>query len=151
MTGVQTCALPIFKTSGFAPWRLTLEVTEQVLLSDTAHAAAVLRELAGQGIRIALDDFGAGFCNFRYLKLLPLHYLKLDRAMIDGVAGDSRDLAVLRASIAMAGALDLKVIAEGVESETQRALIAAEGCASYQGFLMAQPMSAAQFLDLART
>ena len=71
--------------------------------------------------------------------------------MIDGVAGDSRDLAVLRAIIAMAGALDLKVIAEGVESEAQRALIAAEGCASYQGFLMAQPMSAAAFLDLART
>ena len=140
----------LIKASGFAPWRLTLEVTEQVLLSDTAHAAAVLRELAGQGVRIALDDFGAGFCNFRYLKLLPLHYLKLDRAMIDGVAGDSRDLAVLRAIIAMAGALDLKVIAEGVESEAQRALIAAEGCASYQGFLMAQPMSAAQFLDLAR-
>ena len=141
----------LIKTSGFAPWRLTLEVTEQVLLSDTPHAAQVLRELAGQGIRIALDDFGAGFCNFRYLKLLPLHYLKLDRSMIDGVAGDSRDLAVLRAIIAMAGALDLKVIAEGVESEAQRALIAAEGCASYQGFLMAQPMSAAAFLNLART
>lgn len=140
----------LITANGFAPWRLTLEVTEQVLLSDTAHAAAVLRELAGQGIRIALDDFGAGFCNFRYLKLLPLHYLKLDRSMIDGVAGDPRDLAVLRAIIAMAGALDLKVIAEGVESEAQRALIAAEGCAWYQGFLMAQPMSAAQFLDLAR-
>ena len=91
----------LIKTSGFAPWRLTLEVTEQVLLSDTPHAAQVLRELAGQGIRIALDDFGAGFCNFRYLKLLPLHYLKLDRSMIDGVAGDSRDLAVLRAIIAI--------------------------------------------------
>ena len=141
----------LIKASGFAPWRLTIEVTEQVLLSDTPHAAQVLRELAGQGIRIALDDFGAGFCNFRYLKLLPLHYLKLDRAMIDGVAGDPRDLAVLRAIIAMAGALDLKVIAEGVESEAQRALIAAEGCASYQGFLMAQPMSAAAFLNLART
>ncbi len=140
----------LIKASGFAPWRLTLEVTEQVLLSDTAHAAAVLRELAGRGVRIALDDFGAGFCNFRYLKLLPLHYLKLDRAMIEGVAGDSRDLAVLRAIIAMAGALDLKVIAEGVESEAQRALIAAEGCASYQGFLMAQPMSAAAFLELAQ-
>ena len=141
----------LIKASGFATWRLTLEVTEQVLLSDTAHAAAVLRELAGQGIRIALDDFGAGFCNFRYLKLLPLHYLKLDRAMIDGVEGDPRDLAVLRAIIAMAGALDLKVIAEGVESEAQRALIAAEGCTAYQGFLRAHPMSAAQFLDLARS
>jgi EAL domain-containing protein (putative c-di-GMP-specific phosphodiesterase class I)/GGDEF domain-containing protein len=136
--------------AGFAPWRLTLEVTEQVLLSDTAQAASTLSTLAAQGIRIALDDFGAGFCNFRYLKLLPLHYLKLDRAMIEGVSGDARDLAVLRAIIAMAGALDLKVIAEGVESEAQRLLVAAEGCASYQGFLRAQPMSAAEFAELAR-
>jgi EAL domain-containing protein (putative c-di-GMP-specific phosphodiesterase class I) len=136
--------------SGFAPWRLTLEVTEQVLLGDAAQAAEVLGALAGHGIRIALDDFGAGFCNFRYLKLLPLHYLKLDRSMIDGVTGDARDLAVLRAIIAMAGALDLKVIAEGVESEGQRLLAVSEGCTYYQGFLRAQPISAGDFLELAR-
>ena len=140
----------LIKQTGFAPWRLTLEVTEQVLLGDAAQAAATLSALAAQGIRIALDDFGAGFCNFRYLKLLPLHYLKLDRAMIDGVTGDARDLAVLRAIIAMAGALGLKVIAEGVETEAQRLLVAAEGCASYQGFLRAQPMSATDFSELAR-
>jgi len=138
----RACAMPA--------WRLTLEVTEQVLLSDVSQAAQILAALAGKGMRIALDDFGAGFCNFRYLKLLPLHYLKLDRSMIDGVAGDPRDVAVLRAILAMAGALDLKVIAEGVESESQRALAAAEGCHAYQGFLRAQPMSADAFLDLAR-
>ena len=75
-------------------------------------------------MRIALDDFGAGFCNFRYLKLLPLHYLKLDRSMIEGIADDPRDLAVLRAIVAMAKALDLEVIAEGIESEAQRAIAA---------------------------
>ena len=137
------------ESTGFPPWRLTLEVTEQVLLADAAHAAQVLGRLTARGMRIALDDFGAGFCNFRYLKLLPLHYLKLDRSMIDGIAGDLRDLAVLRAIIAMAGALDLKVIAEGVESEAQRALVAVEGCASYQGFLRAQPLSAEDFIALA--
>ena len=125
-------------------------MTEQVLLTDVAHAAHALGALAAQGIRIALDDFGAGFCNFRYLKLLPLHYLKLDRSMIDGTAGDPRDLAVLRGIIAMAGALDLQVIAEGVETEAQRLLVAGEGCAAYQGFLRAQPMSADDFLALAR-
>lgn len=140
----------LIKQTGFAPWRLTLEVTEQVLLGDATQAAATLANLAAQGIRIALDDFGAGFCNFRYLKLLPLHYLKLDRAMIDGVTGDARDLAVLRAIIAMARALDLKVIAEGIETEAQRLLVAAEGCATWQGFLRAQPMSAADFRELAR-
>ena len=135
--------------SRFPAWRLTLEVTEQVLLAEVHNAAQALGELAAGGMRIALDDFGAGFCNFRYLKLLPLHYLKLDRSMIDG-AGDARDVAVLRAIVAMAGALDLQVIAEGVETEAQRALVAAEGCAVWQGFLGAQPLAAADFLDLAR-
>ena len=122
-------------------------MTEQVLLADVSHAALALERLTAQGMRTALDDFGAGFCNFRYLKLLPLHYLKLDRSMIEG-ADDPRDLAVLRAILAMAGALDLAVIAEGVESEAQRVLAETEGCAFYQGFLRAQPMSAAEFLVL---
>jgi predicted signal transduction protein with EAL and GGDEF domain len=143
--------LALVQDAGFASWRLTLEVTEQVLLGDVKHAAQSLGQLAGQGMRIALDDFGAGYCNFRYLKQLPLHYLKLDRSMIEGVAGSARDLAVLRAIVAMAGALDLKVIAEGVESEAQRALVSSEGCAFYQGFLRAQPMGAAEFLELARS
>ncbi|MBS0481149.1 MAG: EAL domain-containing protein [Proteobacteria bacterium] len=136
---------------GFPLWRLTVEVTEQVLLSDVSHAANVLGALAAKGARVALDDFGAGFCNFRYLKLLPLQLLKLDRSMIDGVVSDARDLAVLRAIMAMAGALELKVVAEGIESEAQRGLVAAEGCAVYQGFLRAQPMSAQEFLRFATT
>lgn len=136
--------------SGFPAERLTLEVTEQVLLADVAQAALALESLTARGMRIALDDFGAGFCNFRYLKLLPLHYLKLDRSMIEG-AGDPRDLAVLRAIVAMAGALDLAVIAEGVETEAQRRLAAGEGCAFYQGFLRAQPLGATQFRQLAAT
>jgi predicted signal transduction protein with EAL and GGDEF domain len=142
--------LAIVRESGFAPERVTLEVTEQALLHDIHLAAETLRELSANGIRIALDDFGAGFCNFRYLKILPLHYLKLDRSMVEGIATDARDLAVLRAIVAMAGALDLAVIAEGIESEAQRDRIAAEGCAFYQGFLRARPMAAAAFLALAQ-
>jgi EAL domain-containing protein (putative c-di-GMP-specific phosphodiesterase class I) len=92
----------LVRESGFAAERLTLEVTEQVLLSDVRGAARTLGRLASEGIRVALDDFGAGFCNFRYLKLLPLDYLKLDRSMVDGIADDPRDLAVLRAIVAMA-------------------------------------------------
>jgi diguanylate cyclase len=141
--------MAIVRDSGFAPQRLTLEVTEQTLLSDVHSAARTLRQLSAQGLKVALDDFGAGFCNFRYLKLLPLDYLKLDRSMVDGIADDERDIAVLRAIVAMAGALGLEVIAEGVESEDQRARIAEEGCAFYQGFLRAQPMGAAEFLTLA--
>ena len=131
--------------AGFSPDRLTLEITEQALVSDLDRSAVSLRKLRDIGIRIALDDFGAGFCNFRYLKLLPLHYLKLDRIMVDDVLDDPRDLAVFRGILAMAKALDLKVIAEGIENEDQRALIAREGCDYYQGFLRAQPMSADAF------
>ncbi|WP_121118154.1 bifunctional diguanylate cyclase/phosphodiesterase [Croceibacterium ferulae] len=134
---------------GFPPARLTLEITEQSLVSDLEASATQLRELARSGVRIALDDFGAGFCNFLYLKLLPIHYLKLDRSMVEGIVDDARDLAVLRGIVAMARALDLVVVAEGIETEAQRAAVAAEGCAIWQGFLGAPPLTGADLAALA--
>jgi EAL domain-containing protein (putative c-di-GMP-specific phosphodiesterase class I)/GGDEF domain-containing protein len=143
--------LAVLNVSGFPPQRLTLEVTEQALLADIQIAARTLTRLSEAGIRIALDDFGAGFCNFRYLKLLPLDYLKLDRSMVDGIISDARDLAVFRAIVAMAHALGLAVIVEGIETEAQRELIAEEGANFYQGFLRAKPMSGADFAALTLT
>lgn len=137
------------RDSGFALSRLTIEITEQALIGDMSLAQAALNHLAEQGVRIALDDFGAGFCNFRYLKLLPLSLIKLDRSMIDGILDDPRDLSVFRGIVAMARALDLKVVVEGVENEEQRVLIAAEGCDSFQGFLRSPPGTQAEFLTLA--
>jgi diguanylate cyclase len=135
--------------AGFPPERLTLEITEQVLLADLDRSADRLRQLADLGVRIALDDFGAGFCNFSYLKRLPLHYLKLDRSMVEGIVENPRDLAVLRGILSMAVALELEVIAEGVEWEGQREVVAREGCVSWQGFLGARPMTALEFANLA--
>jgi len=135
----------------FPPERLTLEITEQVLVADLDRSAERLRQLADLGMRIALDDFGAGFCNFGYLKRLPLHYLKLDRSMVEGVDESPRDLAVLRGIISMAVALELDVVAEGVEREGQRATIEREGCIAWQGFLGARPMSAKEFVSLTVT
>jgi predicted signal transduction protein with EAL and GGDEF domain len=135
--------------AGFAPDRLTLEITEQSLVPDLERSSGQLEQLTEIGIRIALDDFGAGFCNFRYLKCLPLHALKLDRSMVEGIVESERDLAVLRGILAMARALDLAVIAEGVESEEQRAAISREGCAAWQGFLGAPPLGAEEFARLA--
>lgn len=132
----------------FAPERLTLEITEQALLCELDNSAGQLEQLAALGVRIALDDFGAGFCNFHYLKRLPLHLLKLDRSMIHGIAEDERDLAVLRGILAMARALRLRVVAEGVETEEQRAAIAREGCEKWQGFLGGAPMTAEAFAAL---
>lgn len=141
--------LKLAQEAGFPPDRLTVEITEHVLLADLEQAARAFDRLKAAGVRIALDDFGAGFCNFRYLKILPLDYLKLDRAMVDGVASDARDLAVLRGILAMANSLELQVIAEGIETEEQRAIIADEGCRFYQGFLKAAPMRAGEFAELA--
>ena len=121
-----------------------------MLLGDLERSAKVLDELKRAGIGIALDDFGGGFCNFRYLKLLPLDTLKLDRSMIEGIERDDRDRAVLRAIVALARALDLSVVAEGIETAEQRAIAAAEGCATYQGFLRSKPLAAEDFVELAR-
>lgn len=140
--------LALLGASGFPATRLTLEITEQVLLADLDHAREQLEQLTARDIRIALDDFGAGFCNFGYLKRLPLHYLKLDRSMVEDVAKDPRDLAVLRGIVALADALGLAVIAEGIESETQRRICAEEGVALYQGFLRARPMPGPSFASL---
>ncbi|HET9629221.1 MAG TPA: GGDEF domain-containing phosphodiesterase [Novosphingobium sp.] len=135
--------------SRFPAERLTLEVTEEALIADIAGAAETLGQLTASGVRLALDDFGAGFCNFRYLKLLPLHYLKLDRSLMDGIAEDGRDRAVLRGLVAMARALDLEVVAEGIEDEAQERAAMAEGCATMQGFLRGRPMSAKAFQAMA--
>lgn len=137
------------REAGFAPERLTIEITEQALVRDIDLGAAQLESLSARGVRIALDDFGAGFCNFRYLKCLPLDALKLDRSMIEGVTEDDRDLAVLRGIMAMAKALDLSVTAEGIETEAQREVVSREGCAVWQGFLGAEPMGADEFGTLA--
>ena len=134
-----------------APQRLMLEITEDLLLRNLGQAASALKALRGLGFRTALDDFGAGFCNFRYLRELPLDALKLDKAMVEGVPADATALAVLRAIVALAKALGLAVYAEGIEDEIQRAAITAEGCDVWQGFLRAQPMPSESVLALART
>ena len=141
--------MALVEASGIAPGRLTIEITEQVLLGDLERCAETLEKLKARGIRIALDDFGGGFCNFRYLKLLPLDTLKLDRSMIDGIEHDARDLAVLRAIVALASALGLSLVAEGIETEAQRAIVEREGCTLYQGFLRSPPMPSPAFGKIA--
>ena len=137
--------------SEIAPQRLMLEITEDLLVRNIEQASAALKALRGLGFRTALDDFGAGFWNFRYLRELPLDAIKLDKIMVDGIPGDTKALAVLRAIMALAKALDLSIYAEGIENDVQRATIKAEGCDYWQGFLRAQPMKSEEVLALSRT
>lgn len=138
-------------SSSIEPARLMLEITEDLLLRNLEQASDALGGLRALGFRTALDDFGAGFCNFRYLRELPLDALKLDRAMLAGVPGDSTALAVLRAIMTLGKALELDIYAEGVESEIQRAAVISEGCDYWQGFLRAEPVRSEEVLRLSRT
>lgn len=135
--------------TGFPARRLTLEITERTLISDFEDCALALDELSEDGVSVALDDFGTGFSNFRALKALPLDALKLDRSLVKDLARDRRDRAIVAAMIAMARALDMYVIAEGVETEAQLAVLREEGCEFFQGFLRAGPVSAADMAALA--
>lgn len=129
--------LEFVSNSGFRASCLTVEITENALITDLEAAGKQFERLRGKGVRIALDDFGTGYSSLSYLSALPLDYLKLDKRLTEDLHGSERDRIVVRAVIAMAKALGLEVIAEGIESEAQRLLIAREGCDYWQGFLKA--------------
>jgi EAL domain-containing protein (putative c-di-GMP-specific phosphodiesterase class I) len=133
--------------AGIQPGRVTLEITESALLSDSDAIGDRLARLRSAGVRIAVDDFGTGYASLAYLTSLPLDILKIDRGLIADIVGGARDRIVVKAMIALARELDLKVIVEGVESTAQLALLADWGCDLYQGFLGAGPLDE---IELAR-
>ena len=126
--------------TGFDPGRLTVEVTESGLIEDLGAAGNLLARLREGGLRVAIDDFGTGYSSLAYLKALPLDYLKIDKRLVEDISGSPRDQVVVRSVIDMARSLGLEVIAEGVETEEQLALLAREGCTLYQGFLCSPPV-----------
>jgi diguanylate cyclase len=143
--GYSDRLLTALSDSGFDAKRLTLELTEESLVRDIELASAQLEQLRAKGVRIAVDDFGTGYSSLAYLKALPLDYLKLDKGMTPDISGTGKDRIVLRAIIAMGKALELRIIAEGVESESELEMLRAEGCDYFQGFLRSRPLSADEF------
>ncbi len=135
----------ILKDHQFDPNRLTLELTEESLVRDIGLAGAELEKLRAMGIRIAVDDFGTGYSSLSYLKTLPVDYLKLDKGMTPDIAGAGKDRIILRAIIAMAKALELEIIAEGVERDEELQMLRAEGCDYFQGFLQSPPLTPDEF------
>jgi len=126
---------------------LELELTESSIMQDSATTIAAMEKLKAVGVVLALDDFGTGYSSLSQLKGLPLDNLKLDQSFVRGLPDDSDDLAICTAVIAMGRALGLKVIAEGVESTEQLAVLRALGCNIGQGYLFARPLPAPQFMD----
>jgi len=137
--------MQVLTEADFAISRLTLELTEESLVRDIDTASKQLEELREKGISIALDDFGTGYSSLAYLKTLPLDFLKLDKGMTPDITGDGKERIVLRAIIAMAQALGLKIIAEGVETQEELEMLRAEECDYCQGFLMSVPLSPDDF------
>lgn len=142
--------LQLLDDARFPPDRLTLELTEESLVRDLQLAAGQLELLRVKGVRIAVDDFGTGYSSLAYLKALPLDYLKIDKDMTPDIAGNGKDRIILRAIIAMAKALGLLIIAEGVEKPEELEMLRAEGCDFFQGYLRAPPLTAKDFEAMAR-
>ena len=133
------------RDTGLSAQRLHLELTETAVISDEAHASALLAKLHRTGVKVWLDDFGTGFSGLSHLRRVPVDGVKIDRSFIADMQRDPDDLALTTAIIAMAHSLGITVVAEGVEKEAQFDILRARGCDLAQGYWMGYPMSAAEF------
>lgn len=133
---VMTCV----KRAGIRPDRLKLELTESLLADNIDAAIAKMRNLKDMGVRLSVDDFGIGYSSLSYLKRLPIDELKIDRGFVRDILTDSNDAAIAATIIGLCRNLGLEVIAEGVETEEQRAFLERQGCTRYQGYLFCRPL-----------
>jgi EAL domain-containing protein (putative c-di-GMP-specific phosphodiesterase class I) len=136
------------KKAGVDPDRLTLELTEQAMLSDPTGAAAQLAQIRALGSAIAIDDFGTGYSSLSLLARLPIDYLKIDSGFTRSLDGSDRDRIVVRAIVDLARALGLLVVAEGIENEAQLERLRELGVATWQGFLKSGPVPGDELLAL---
>ncbi len=139
------------KVSGARPELLELELTEGMLLEDVEDTIRKMVQLKALGVSFSLDDFGTGYSSLSYLKRLPLDKLKIDQGFVREVVTSSNDAAIARSIIALGNSLGLQVIAEGVETEAQRAFLAENGCSFWQGYLFSRPLPVADFERWARS
>jgi diguanylate cyclase (GGDEF)-like protein len=127
---------------GLKASRICLEITESALMEDPTLALAHLDQLAALGLKLSIDDYGVGQASLAYLKTLPVHELKIDRAFVDGVADSPRNAAIVQSTIALCHALGLSVVAEGVETSNELDWLASHQCDIAQGYFIARPMPA---------
>ena len=127
-------------TTGLDPRYLVIEVTESTIMGDLAHSFDLLNELKALGVSLSIDDFGTGYSSLSYLRRFPLDEIKIDRSFIKNVHDSQEDAAIVEAIIALAKALGLTIVAEGVETQSQLSFLQQRGCDEIQGFLFSKPM-----------
>ncbi len=137
----------VLDETGLAPQYLELELTERVLLSNSGKMLSLMQELARMGLQLSIDDFGAGYSSLSYLQYLPVCKLKIDRSFMQAMSVNPRDAAITAAVISMGHSLNLKVLAEGVETEEQMSFLRAHGCDEIQGFYFSKPLEADAFAE----
>ena len=138
-------------TTGAAPQRLELELTESLVLEEMETTIAKIAELRTLGVRFSLDDFGTGYSSLQYLKRLPIDQLKIDQSFVRDITIDANDAAIVHTIIAMGRALGLEVIAEGVETREQQEFLFGHGCHLYQGYFFARPLPLPELQQLLAT
>jgi EAL domain-containing protein (putative c-di-GMP-specific phosphodiesterase class I) len=126
------------------PRLLEIEITESAAMDNAEDMVTTLRDLKALGVRVAIDDFGTGYSSLSYLKRFPVDSIKIDRSFIGQVADNPDDAAIARAIITMAHSLQLKVIAEGVETAAQLAFLVSNGCDEVQGYYFSHPLPGAE-------
>jgi diguanylate cyclase len=137
--------ISVIERSGISPALLKLELTESMLVNDVNDIISKMHALKAKGVGLSLDDFGTGYSSLSYLKKLPLDQLKIDQSFVRDLLTDPSDAAIVRTLIALGTAMQLHVIAEGVESEAHRQFLAEMGCHSYQGYLLSKPLPIGEF------
>jgi len=144
----------MLRETGLAPSLLELEITETIAMQDHANTVETLQRLKEAGVTLSIDDFGTGYSSLSYLRSFPIDALKIDRSFVKDIVSEDEKGGIVGAILAIARELGLRVVAEGVETETQLEFLQRQGCDTAQGYLLARPTPLSRlgeaFADLSR-
>jgi EAL domain-containing protein (putative c-di-GMP-specific phosphodiesterase class I) len=138
----------LMREAGLPPQRVELEITESIFIADSGRTLGMLKRLKQLGVRLVMDDFGTGYSSLSYIRRFPLDVIKIDKSLVTDIEHDEEGAMITRAIITMCQSLRKTVVAEGVETQAQFDFLRWQGCDEFQGYLMAKPMPAQQFVEV---